>query len=55
MDESGKVGLRREDALCRSIRIASITQIVTILKCVWPPSLVGLAVTFFTLIRLSLY
>ena len=36
-----KVGLRREDALCRSKWSVGVNQIAAGLRLIWPPSLVG--------------
>ena len=41
-EESVKVGLRRRDALCRSIWSVGVNQIVAGLRWIWPPSLVGI-------------
>ena len=38
-EESIKIGLSREDALCRSKRIVGVNQIATQLRYVWPPSI----------------
>ena len=40
-EESVKVGLRREDALCRLKCSVGINQIATGLRRIWPPSFVG--------------
>ena len=40
-EESIKVGLSREDALCRSWCIVGVNLIATGLKCIWPFSIVG--------------
>ena len=36
-----KVGLRREDALCRSKWSVGVNKIAAELRCIWPPSLIG--------------
>ena len=36
-----KVGLRKDDALCQSMWIIGVILIVTNLKLIWSPSLVG--------------
>ena len=36
-----KVGLRREDALCRSKWSVGVYQFAARLRLIWPPSLVG--------------
>ena len=36
-----KIGLSREDALCRSTSSVGVNQIVDGLWRIWPPSLVG--------------
>ena len=36
-----KIGLRREDALCRSKWSVGIDHIAAGLRIIWPPSLVG--------------
>ena len=43
-----------EDLLCRSMWIVGVELIVTKLRLIWPPSLVGDPVTFYTLASLSL-
>ena len=40
-EESVKVRLRREDALCRSRWSVGVDQIAAVLRIIWPPSLVG--------------
>ena len=40
-EESVKVGLRREDALCRSRWSDGVDKIAAGLTSIWPPSLVG--------------
>ena len=40
-EESVKVGLSREDALCRSKLLFGVKQIATRLRSTWPHSLVG--------------
>ena len=40
-EDSAKVGLRREDALCRSMWSASVYNIIAGLMRIWSPSLVG--------------
>ena len=40
-EESGKVGLRREDARCRSKWSVGVNHIAAGLRCMWPPSLDG--------------
>ena len=37
-EESMKVGLRRNDALCRSKWSVSINKIAARLRLIWPPS-----------------
>ena len=39
-EESVKVGMRREDALCRSRWSVGVNQIAACLRCIWSPSLV---------------
>ena len=38
-EESLKVDLRREDALCRSMWSVGVNLIAAGLRCIWPPSL----------------
>ena len=41
-----KVGLKREDAHCRSMWSVSINQIAARLRLIWPPSFVGDTIRF---------
>ena len=41
-----KVGLRREDALCRSTWSVDVNKVASGLRLIWPPSLVGDTVRF---------
>ena len=52
-EESVKVGLRREDALCRSKWSAGMIQIAVGLSGIRPPSLVGKTTRLLTLVCLS--
>ena len=54
VEESAKIGLRNEDALCQSKWSAGISQIAVGLRGIWPPSLVGDTARFNTLVSLSL-
>ena len=40
-EESVKVGLRREDTICRSKWSVGVNKIAACLRLIWPPSLVG--------------
>ena len=53
-EESVKVGLRREDALCQSKWSVGVNQIASCLRCIWPPSFVGDTTRFSTLVSLSM-
>ena len=48
-EESAKVGLRREDALCRSKWSFDIIHIAAGLRSKWPPSLVGVSLLSLSL------
>ena len=49
-----KVGLKREDALCRSKWIVGVVLIATRLRLIWPPSLVGILLDFNICFSVSL-
>ena len=49
-----KIGLRRENTLCRSKWSVGVNQIAAGLRWICPPSLVGDAIRFCTLVCLSL-
>ena len=51
--ESVKVGLRREDALCRSKWCVRVNQIAAWLRWIWPLTLVGDTTRFYALVSLS--
>ena len=53
-EEGVKVGLRREDALCRSKWSVGVDQIAAGLRRIWPPSLILDDARFLTLVSLSL-
>ena len=53
-EESVKVNLRREDALCQSKWSVDIIQIAAGLMCIWPPSLARDTTRFYTLVCLFL-
>ena len=40
-EESMKVGMRRKDALCRSMCSVGVKKIATGLRRIWPPSIIG--------------
>ena len=48
------VRLRTEDALCLSKWIVGVNQIISRLRWIWPPSLVGHTSRFTTLVSFSL-
>ena len=45
-EESVKVGLRREDAFCLSKWSVGINQNAVGLRCIWPPTFVGILLHF---------
>ena len=52
-EKSVKVGLRREDVICRSNRSVGVNQIAAGLRRIWPHSLIGNITRFQTLLSLS--
>ena len=54
-EESAKIGLRKEDALCRSRWIVSVNKIAAGLRPIWPPSLIADTTGFQILVSLSLH
>ena len=53
-EESMMVGLRREDALCRSKWSVGVSKISAVLRRIWQPSLIGDTTGFCILVYLSL-
>ena len=47
-EESMKIGLRREDTLCRSKWSVGVNQIAAGLRRIWSPSLVGVNLVTLT-------